>query len=172
MLSDTYVRITTNNPLTEKEELLLSLIINESCHSNILFEDSTDIFEAVIYETSEGHSFEVALQHDLTDSELETICEMLDRLFSDYDIEASGSSQLDENHSLQLGQQIAIAEHNRWVDKMVGEGWRWGPKLNISERTHPMIQAWEQLPEKYQQAQHPNQWIKTLEKLGYKVTKT
>ena len=37
--------------------------------------------------------------------------------------------------------------HNRWVDDMVLQGWRYGARKNTKERTDPRIQNWDSLNE-------------------------
>lgn len=41
--------------------------------------------------------------------------------------------------------------HNRWVNQMINQGWRWGIKKSQSKKIHPLLKDWDLLPEKWQQ---------------------
>ena len=62
-----------------------------------------------------------------------------------YVLEASGvtgqPTQLEPDHS----EVLAAAEHNRWVQEKLDQGWRWGQERDAEARTNPYIVPWEEL---------------------------
>jgi len=92
-LSDTYIRVTLNQPVTEQQEKIISLAINEYVDSELsLLEGEEDIFEGLVFETEEGHSIEFPLTVDLKDHKVEQICNLLSEYIEDFTVEASGNN--------------------------------------------------------------------------------
>ena len=91
-LSDTYIRITLNHSLTEQEEKIISLIINEYVDSELPLLEEEGIFEGLVFETEEGHSIEFPLTVDLKDHKVEQICNLLSEYIEDFTVEASGNN--------------------------------------------------------------------------------
>lgn len=111
-----------------------------------------------------GYKYQVPLKRNLTGNELEVIVnEWADIFEGDFDIEAS--SPVLRMQDLSMFQEVEIDEdyekialnvennikHQRWMDKQVNEGWRYGMKHNIEEKTSPLMRPWEQLSEKHKQ---------------------
>jgi hypothetical protein len=42
---------------------------------------------------------------------------------------------------------LSIDEHDRWVRKLVADGWRPGPEKDVTRKVHPLLVAWDQLSE-------------------------
>ena len=91
-LSDTYIRITLNQPLTEQEEKIISLIINECITNEFPLLEEEGIFEGLLFETEEGHSIEFPLTVDLKDHKVEQICNLLSEYIENFTVEASGNN--------------------------------------------------------------------------------
>ena len=90
-MSDTYIRFTLDRTITEREEKIISLIVNEVAWGDFpLLEDEDDIFEGLVYETEQGHSIEFPLTKDLEESKVEQIYDTLAEFVEDFTIEASG----------------------------------------------------------------------------------
>lgn len=111
-----------------------------------------------------GYKYQVPLKRNLTGNELEVIVnEWTDIFEGDFDIEAS--SPVLRMQDLSMFQEVEIDEdyekialnvennikHQRWMDKQVNEGWRYGMKHNVEEKTSPLMRPWEQLSEKHKQ---------------------
>lgn len=111
-----------------------------------------------------GYKYQVPLKRNLTGNELEVIVnEWADIFEGDFDIEAS--SPVLRMQDLSMFQEVEIDEdyekialnvennikHQRWMDKQVNEGWRYGMKHNVEEKTSPLMRPWEQLSEKHKQ---------------------
>jgi len=37
--------------------------------------------------------------------------------------------------------------HQRWVDYKFAQGWTWGPRKSLEDKTHPNLVPWSQLPQ-------------------------
>lgn len=114
--------------------------------------------------TDAGFRYQLPLKRNLTGDELERIVkEWVDIFEGDFDIEAS--SPVLRMQDLSMFQEVEVDEdyekialnvennikHQRWMDKQISEGWRYGMKHNVEEKTSPLLRPWEQLSEKYQQ---------------------
>ena len=89
-LSDTYIRVTLDQPVTEQQEKIISLVVNEYVDSELPLLEEEDIFEGLIFETEEGHSIEFPLTVDLKDHKVEQICNLLSEYIENFTVEASG----------------------------------------------------------------------------------
>ena len=43
--------------------------------------------------------------------------------------------------------ELAIMEHNRWVEERLSNGWVFGPEKNTDLRISPYLTSWENIPE-------------------------
>ena len=91
-LSDTYIRVTLDQPVTEQQEKIISLVVNEYVDSELPLLEEEDIFEGLIFETEEGHSIEFPLTVDLVDHKVEQICNLLSEYIENFTVEASGDN--------------------------------------------------------------------------------
>jgi len=91
-LSDTYIRVTLDQPVTEQQEKIISLVVNEYVDSELPLLEEEDIFEGLIFETEEGHSIEFPLTVDLKDHKVEQICNLLSEYIENFTVEASGDN--------------------------------------------------------------------------------
>jgi hypothetical protein len=57
--------------------------------------------------------------------------------------------QMDEGSREVLHLDLARHAHNRWIQEKQQAGWRYGLDLNLTERTHPAMRPWDDLPERY-----------------------
>ena len=91
-LSDTYIRVTLDYPVTEQQEKIISLVVNEYVDSELPLLEEEDVFEGLIFETEEGHSIEFPLTVDLKDHKVEQICSLLSEYIENFTVEASGDN--------------------------------------------------------------------------------
>ena len=91
-LSDTYIRVTLDHPVTEQQEKIISLVVNEYVDSELPLLEEEDVFEGLIFETEEGHSIEFPLTVDLKDHKVEQICNLLSEYIENFTVEASGNN--------------------------------------------------------------------------------
>ena len=91
-LSNTYIRVTLDQPVTEQQEKIISLVVNEYVDSELPLLEEEDIFEGLIFETEEGHSIEFPLTVDLKDHKVDQICNLLSEYIENFTVEASGDN--------------------------------------------------------------------------------
>ena len=91
-LSDTYIRVTLDQPVTEQQEKIISLAVNEYVDSELPLLEEEDVFEGLIFETEEGHSIEFPLTVDLKDHKVDQICNLLSEYIENFTVEASGDN--------------------------------------------------------------------------------
>lgn len=125
----------------------------------------------------------IPLTRDLTNEETERIIEKWSKIFgSEWDVDISASPQefqqdtgdiayIDEETYSELCHQITKQQHNKWCRQKVEDGWEYGPKYSLKNKTHPMLLSWDQLPEKWKEIDYelPEIIIDTLNRQGYKI---
>lgn len=127
-----------------------------------------------------AHAYSVPLVRDLTSDEALFIVSAWETIYcGDFDIELSSSYDnkgmgdfqntieydIDESLMTESTQAMNKWEHNRWLDKMISEGWRWGQYYNSKQKTHPALRDWDTLPESHRrirpvQSQEIYEWLK------------
>ena len=56
---------------------------------------------------------------------------------------------MDEGARDILQQTYARQAHNEWIQEMIGSGYRFGLSMNVTEKTHPAMRPYDDLPENY-----------------------
>lgn len=69
--------------------------------------------------------------------------------------------------------QLAKVRHEGWMREKAASGWRYGPLLNVKNKTHPLMRPWSDLPQQYKDTdtQNPEQFLKFLANQGYSVVR-
>lgn len=72
-----------------------------------------------------------------------------------------------------LTEQLAENVHEVWSAGRIADGWRWGEQRDDERKLHPCLVPYDQLPESEKEYDRNTamQTIKTIIKLGYKITK-
>jgi hypothetical protein len=114
----------------------------------------------------EQYVYILPLVRHLTGDEAERIVEGYMRVTEhDFEIETSNVYRADadfghpfeydinieEDARLTLYNSMARQHHNRWIQERQQNGWRFGLNLDLTEKTHPAMRPWDDLPESYQQ---------------------
>lgn len=134
-----------------------------------------------------SYIYEIPLIRHMEDSEVEKIISVWDTIYTqEYTIETGGLGEyIMAPHQLSAGaimgntdfyilcDTLTKFQHNSWIDDKISKGWRYGPELNMNEKTHPMLLPWNDLPEKYKKMDKrlPEEFFKTLKELGYIIIK-
>lgn len=126
----------------------------------------------------------VPLTRNLTEDEAEPIVEAMhkaydgdfDVLMSKLDTEARFPDQaieLPEKHYDAICREFAKRQHGSWVKDRLDAGWRYGSNFSFTEKTHPMLKAWDDLPESLRKVDytHPQALVDLLGDQGYAVIK-
>jgi len=86
---------------------------------------------------------------------------------------------LDTNHVelsanlLELTELLAKNTHEVWAQHRIAEGWKYGAKRNDTEKLHPCLVAYEDLPESEKDYDRNTamETLKVIEKLGFRIEK-
>ena len=72
-----------------------------------------------------------------------------------------------------LTEQLAQNVHEVWSAGRIADGWRWGEQRDDERKLHPCLVPYDQLPESEKEYDRNTaiQTIKTILKLGYKISK-
>ncbi len=126
----------------------------------------------------------IPLTRDLLEDEASRIIATFtaDHPDTDFDIEATvvktgengappPSINIDQERYIELCTSLSKKQHEDWVRSRTAEGWRYGPQLNMIEKTHPLLRTWDQLPDRYQtiDLEQPQRLIDLLTQHGYAV---
>jgi hypothetical protein len=73
----------------------------------------------------------------------------------------------------ELVERLARNNHDHWARKRIDEGWRYGVERHDSEKQHPDLVAYEQLPESEKEYDRKTviEALKAIIALGYEVRK-
>ena len=130
--------------------------------------------------TSKGQScYVIPLVRNLDSSEIYHLVQKWNQVYQegDFILDWSQAADSDQQPSLDLAthkiEQVLDSwgklQHSRWLDQHLKDGWRYGLKLSVRDRTHPWLQPWESLPSvaKTQNVQAARDLVKLLQDFGY-----
>jgi hypothetical protein len=130
--------------------------------------------------TSNGkHAYIVPLARDLDASEIHTLIRNWVRCYPEGDFtldysQAEDIIQPQTPEQLKLDQVIDAwckQEHQAWMESQLEQGWRYGPQINLREKTHPWMQPWESLPQRAQKRNLASveRLMEILDEFGYAI---
>jgi len=97
---------------------------------------------------TDGHAYDFKMDRNVTSDEAEVILELINEWTQfDYIMEITTS----EAYDLPCGedeQDITAMNHNRWVQKQVNGGWRYGLVFNEELKTDPRLRPYHELSER------------------------
>ena len=72
----------------------------------------------------------------------------------------------------QLAEQMAKNVHEIWSQTRIAQGWTYGPERNDSEKKHPCLVPYEELPEeeKLYDRNTSTETLKFILKAGFEIT--
>lgn len=135
-------------------------------------------------ETNKGYFYMVPMSRDLTEKEAERIVEAFKDAHPDldFDVEATviptytidksePSITVDQHEYAEVARSFAKKQHDDWVKERTEQGWRYGPIVSLSEKTHPLLRPWDDIPEKYRSIDfdQPQKLLDLLGQHGYVV---
>lgn len=165
-----HIMLKTAQPLSTEDAFSWYKTVQEYGPEDIVhtyvFNESTVALEYGICDDSDTpHAYVVPLKRDLISSEAMFMVQVWEHKFEgDFDIEISNSYDMmpadsadniidiDEEVRTSVTQDMNKWEHNRWVDRKLHEGWRWGAYFNSNEKTHPALRQWDDLPESHRKS--------------------
>lgn len=57
--------------------------------------------------------------------------------------------RIEEEVKNQIHEMMARQHHNTWINEQINKGWRFGLNLDASQKTHPAMRPWDDLPEAF-----------------------
>lgn len=182
-----FIRLKTSEPLPKEEALAWYHCVKNNLPNGVMASVQTtnpqgdpDVVFMVHKETKGGtHYYEVPLTRDLTAKEAEVI----EEAYPEGEIETSSEEVkaarqgpadavvMDEEQYNHLCETLAKHQHQRWYDARANSGWSFGLMVNESNKQHPMMRPWEQLPEQYRRIDYelPHLFMNMLAEQGYVV---
>ena len=165
------ISIITKEELSKDEIKMFLMVVRDSGPNGIISPYTrtySDGAKANIFITmsvlEDGYKYQVPLKRNLTGDEAEAIvAEWVEEYDGDFDLEASSpilrmqdlsifdKVEVDEDYEHIAFNVERNIQHQRWIDSMVSEGWRYGMKHSDEDRVSPLLRPWEQLSEKHQQ---------------------
>lgn len=123
-----------------------------------------------------GHCYIVPLKRDLTPAETQIIVAAWEYMFDmDFDIEISNQYSVDSEYEYNIDEAVETRartemkkwHHNRWLNEMMSNGWRYGMYFSERNKTHPALRDWDSLPESHRRSPEFNQkeiteWLRRL----------
>lgn len=128
----------------------------------------------------------IPLSRDLLPDELDYICRKWIEVSpaGKFDIKSSGSQgdklqgKIDDinmpaDEYMSLCAELAKRQHESWVRDKTNQGWRWGPSISVTNKTHPMLRPWSDLPDAYKNVDtnSPENFLNFLNNQGYAVVR-
>ena len=145
-----YIKLTVYQDLSEKMiSIWKDIVKNLSQNKRV---------NVVTRRSKTCYYYKMILKKEISEFELKFIVNAWDYYYSqDFEIEANSSDyitfddvEIDEN-TLEFIKNISSKYlHNRWVDKKINDGWRYGMYYNSDELTHPALRSWDNLPSELQ----------------------
>lgn len=173
-----YIRLMTTDELTQEQmDDWVDAVVQFSPEGVVTLEDAEDdlsgdnVWDEESDITADGvegfpYVYTIGLARNLQPREAEFIvASWSQRYDGDFEIEISHlynhevdqqrpiEVDMDDETLKEVAANAAKMLHNRWVDEKIASGWRYGLKLNESDKTHPALRDWDSLPAEYRK--HP-----------------
>jgi hypothetical protein len=100
----------------------------------------------------------------------------------DFDIEATvipsrtmekekPSITVDQQKYADVASSWAKRQHEEWLKKRTEDGWRYGQTISLSNKTHPLLRPWDDLPARFRNIDldQPQKLLDLLGEHGYVV---
>jgi hypothetical protein len=131
-----------------------------------------------------GHYYMIPITRDLTDKEVRKVVDAFSEEADglDFDVEATvipthlsqpdnPAITVDQQKYADVAQAWAKKQHEEWLKARTDAGWRYGQVVSLSQKTHPLIRPWDELPAKYRTVDFdgPQKLLDLLGQHGYVV---
>lgn len=149
---NSYIILKTAQKLDDDQEKLFYKIVKKltppnAVNSKLLKRSSNDYY-----------NYKILLNDSLSYEDSKFIVNAWDYYFNyDFEIEISSKDEISDNTIIDMDddsfnhiRKVASKYlHNRWIDKKIQEGWRYGLLYNKEEKTHPALKEWDNLPSEH-----------------------
>lgn len=141
-----YLRVILDEPLDKHDVRGLIGIFKQSL-PNIF--SPTKEGTAVIYRSRKGkHVYDFNFTRNVDEAEAEAILDILNNWTdADYEMEVTTTERFDLP-DCEGDQDLDMIKHNRWIQKQVDDGWRYGLVFNENLKTDPKLRPYHDLTPK------------------------
>ena len=162
-MQDFYILQRTANALSAEQAQKWYFTVGMLGPDNILAGDD-DTTSLMLGMQDTEYLYILPLVRHLTADEAERIVEGYMRITEhDFEIETSNVYRANADFGHPFEYDITIDEgaretihaamerqnHNRWIQEQMSKGWRFGLNLDLTEKTHPAMRPWDDLPASY-----------------------
>lgn len=130
--------------------------------------------------TADGKTtYTIPLTRDPTEKEVTKVVTAFDAAFEgDYSISSSKIEvglkkqievEVPHDPLIELCTAWAKQQHDDWVKDKLDAGWRYGTSVSATNKTHPLLRSWSDLPEAYRvvDTSRPEELLKLFNQHGY-----
>lgn len=182
-----FIQLKTDAPLAKEDAVAWYHCVKNLAPSGVLTSVQTtnpqgepDVVFMVHKQTKGGtHYYVIPLTRDLTEEEVAVI----ESAYPEGEIETSSEEivsarqgpadavVIDEDDYNHLCVTLAKHQHQRWYEERSLAGWSFGLVISESNKQHPLMRPWEQLPEQYRKVDYelPHLFMNMLVEQGYVV---
>jgi hypothetical protein len=138
-----YMRIILDDPLNKHDIKGLITVIKKNI-ANVF--NPIEEGAIVIYRIKNAkHIYDFNFNRNVDEEEAEVILQILNEWTdSDYEMEVTTNEKYDLPDS-EGDQDLDMMKHNRWIQKQVDAGWRYGLVFNETIKTDPRLRPYQDL---------------------------
>ena len=158
---DHYLTLSTDEELERPVIRAWFHAVRDNCPKGVLATTFVDgkAVQLVRRKSENEIRYSIPLSRDLTEKEVKSIVDSFAH-HTDIDFKISASTSVDQhefktdvevNHDpmLNLCTSWAKKKHENWRKDKEISGWRYGTTVSKKNKTHPLLRAWDEIPETY-----------------------
>ena len=175
------ITLTVEQELTPQQARQWYKSVSETISSGITtsIQVDTKAVQMVKAKDKESVRYSIPLTRDLTDSEVNDViscfahcCDIdfkVSATTTSLDTEMTTDVVVDQEPLLNLCTKWAKDKHEEWRRNKEATGWRYGPMVSKASQTHPLLRAWEELPDDHRKVDtsQPQELLNLLYNSGY-----
>lgn len=147
-----FLRVTSKIKLTEDKLKLLKYMIEK--YSSIRF--------VVMNHSQDSFVYLYELNNPISDEDMETIVNFWYSKFNDEIFFELSVNEITDDRIEYMLDSLSKFMHNAMVKEKVSNGWRYGEKFSMENKTSPLLVPYEQLPDEHK-VHRPDIFYKVLE---------
>lgn len=135
--------------------------VRDNAPSGVVITATVDGKAVQVVKRKDGNDvrYLVPLSRDLNDGEVKAIIDSFahntdidfkaSATTSPLDIKLSPEIEIDHDPMVELCTGWAKKKHEDWMNSKTSGGWRYGPAVSQSNKTHPLLRPWSEIPAEY-----------------------
>lgn len=157
------ITLIVDNELTPQQARQWYRSVEDSVSSGLTtsIQVDTKAVQMVKAKDKESVRYSIPLTRDLTNDEINKViacfahcCDLEFKVrgtTTSLDVEVDTDVVVDHEPMLNLCTKWAKQKHDEWRRAKEDAGWRYGPMVSKANQTHPLLRAWEELPEEHRE---------------------